>query len=134
MTHPPRPAWNVRTDDDVVNPEVVPLLPLEEGGVVHPLVGVGVGQGLEQQGHVVGRPALHTLQIFFFVKTTQLLCYKIAGKSRGLSQAFNTDRNSNVLESSDSLSFEAKILEFLGEKWEFWENFTTFYLIKVPRH
>ena len=32
------------------------------------------------------------------------------------------------------LSFEAKTLEFLGKKLEFWENFTMFYLIKVPIH
>ena len=46
----------------------------------------------------------------------------------------NTNWNSNVLQSSDSLSFEANILEFLGKKLEFWENFTMFYLIKVPIH
>ena len=32
-----------------------------------------------------------------------------------------------MLESSDSLSFEANIIEFLGKKLEFWENFTMFY-------
>ena len=30
--------------------------------------------------------------------------------------------------------FEANILEFLGKKLKFWENFTMFYLIKVPIH
>ena len=44
---------------------------------------------------------------------------------------FYTNWNSNVLKSSESLSFEAKILEFFEN--DFSENFAIFYFIKVPK-